>query len=140
MSISETTKGNGWAATSIDALGGGLGFKKIRPELDVTEFGINCITLPPRFQTGIHWHERQQEVYFVHDGTLVFHFGSGAEPDETVEVSAGSFINVDAATPREVARQSEGDSHGRIDVRSGQVACRVDHPHDHEAENQRDPD
>lgn len=100
MPITQTTDGNGWGATTLGALGEGPGFRKVRGEIDVKEMGVNAIVLPPRYQTGIHWHERQEEVYFVHSGTITFCFGTDAEPYETVEAPAGSFVRIDAATPR----------------------------------------
>ena len=53
------------------------GFRKIRPELDVTEFGVNAIVLPAGIETGFHMHERQQELYFVHAGEIEIEFGDG---------------------------------------------------------------
>ena len=62
----EITSGDGYSVGHLDDLGDGPGFRKIRPELDVTEFGVNAIVLPAGIETGFHMHERQQELYFVH--------------------------------------------------------------------------
>lgn len=110
MPLNETISGNGWGATNLDVMGEGPGFRKVRAEIDVKEMGVNTIILPPRWQTGIHWHDRQEEVYFVHSGELVFEFGDGDEPDETVEVGTGSFIRVDAATPRRIVNKTEAEA------------------------------
>ena len=34
----------------------------------MTAFGVNAIEIPPGFQTGRHFHEEQEELYFVHRG------------------------------------------------------------------------
>ena len=70
-------QGDGWAAAHLDDLGEGYGFRKIRAELDVTAFGMNAIVMPPGYWSSRHWHDRQQEVYFVHRGTVEFEFGEG---------------------------------------------------------------
>jgi len=56
-------------------------FAKLRRELDVTEFGVNVITIPPGYSTGGHFHERQQELYFVHRGAIEMTFGDGAKQE-----------------------------------------------------------
>ena len=68
-------QGSGYAVSSIDELGDGYGFRKIRQGVGVTAFGINAIVLPPGYETGIHYHEQQEETYFVHQGQVVFQFG-----------------------------------------------------------------
>jgi mannose-6-phosphate isomerase-like protein (cupin superfamily) len=45
-------------------------FVSLRRELGVTTFGCNQIVLGPRQRGRIHRHERQEEVYFVLEGTL----------------------------------------------------------------------
>ena len=102
--MAEVNRGDGWAvAPDLDSLGEGYGFRKVRRELDVTEFGVNVITLPPGYDTGAHYHERQQELYFVHRGAIEMTFGQ----DEKVEVREGGAARVDAATVRSVRNLSE---------------------------------
>jgi mannose-6-phosphate isomerase-like protein (cupin superfamily) len=97
-------KGEGWAAApDLDAMGEGYGFRKLRRELDVTEFGVNVITIPPGYSTGGHYHERQQELYFVHRGAIEMTFGDGAK----AELREGGAARVDAATVRSVRNLSE---------------------------------
>ena len=80
--MSEVSRGDGWAvAPDLDSIGEGYGFRKLRRELDVTEFGVNVITIPPGYSTGGHYHERQQELYFVHRGTIEMSFGDGAKAE-----------------------------------------------------------
>jgi hypothetical protein len=46
--MSETISGDGYSVSSLDALGEGPGFRKIRGPLGVTAFGINAIVLSCR--------------------------------------------------------------------------------------------
>jgi quercetin dioxygenase-like cupin family protein len=73
-----TEHGDGYTVSSLDDMGEGPGFRKIRRELGVTAFGINAIVLPPRYQTGTHYHDEQEETYFVHQGQVEFRFGDGS--------------------------------------------------------------
>ena len=97
----DTEHGNGWAVGSLDGLGSGPGFRKIRSELGVTAFGINGIVLPPSYTTNLHHHERQEEVYIVLDGEIEFTLGS-----ETRTLRAGGIARVDAATVRSLRNTS----------------------------------
>ncbi|HEX8123106.1 MAG TPA: cupin domain-containing protein [Solirubrobacteraceae bacterium] len=98
-------EGQGWAAADLDDLGDGPGFRKIRRELGVTAFGINAIVLPPGVSTGRHYHERQEETYFVHRGTLEFEFGDG----ERLKLGPGGVVRVDAATVRRMGNAGDED-------------------------------
>jgi mannose-6-phosphate isomerase-like protein (cupin superfamily) len=99
-------EGEGWAAANLDDLGDGPGFRKVRRELGVTAFGMNAIVLPPGMWTGRHFHERQEETYFVHRGTLEFEFGDG----ERVRLEAGGIARVDAATVRRMGNVGDEDA------------------------------
>ena len=90
------TAGDGFAVGSLDALGDSPGFRKIRRELDVKEFGVNALVLPPGVGGGFHYHDRQEELYFVHQGEVEFEFGDGSKH----VVGAGGLARVDAATHR----------------------------------------
>jgi mannose-6-phosphate isomerase-like protein (cupin superfamily) len=70
-------KGEGYAVANLDDLGEGPGFRKVRMGLDVTAFGVNAIVLPPSIETGFHYHDEQEELYFLHSGTLEIEFGDG---------------------------------------------------------------
>ncbi len=91
----DTEHGNGWAVGSLDGLGSGPGFRKIRGELGVTAFGINGIVLPPSYTTNLHHHERQEEVYIVLEGSIEMTLGG-----ETRLLGPGAIARVDAATVR----------------------------------------
>jgi quercetin dioxygenase-like cupin family protein len=98
--------GDGYAVGSIDAIGEGYGFRKIRQALGVTAFGINAIVLPPGIETGRHYHDRQEETYFVHRGTIEFEFGDGS----THVLAPGGIARVDPPTVRKVKNVSGEDA------------------------------
>ena len=98
--------GDGYAvARDAAALGEGYGFRKVRKALGVTEFGTNLITIPPGYETGGHFHERQQELYFVHKGAIEMDFGDGS----THRLEEGGSARVDAATVRSVRNVSDSE-------------------------------
>lgn len=101
----EVVKGEGFAVGHLDALGDGPGFRKIRRELEVAEMGVNAIVLPAGIETGFHFHDQQEELYFVHRGTIEMEFGDGSKH----ELSAGGLARVDAATHRKL--RNAGDDH-----------------------------
>ena len=98
--------GEGWASAHLDDLGEGPGFRKIRKELGLTAFGMNAIVLPPGVWTGRHYHERQEETYFVHRGTLEFEFGDG----ERLRLEPGGVVRVDAGTVRRMGNVGDEDA------------------------------
>jgi quercetin dioxygenase-like cupin family protein len=104
--MSETTQGDGYAVSSLDAMGEGYGFRKVRRELGVTAFGINAVVLPPGHATGVHYHDEQEETYFVHRGLVEFRFGDGS----THVVGAGGMARVDAATHRGMRNIGQDDA------------------------------
>jgi mannose-6-phosphate isomerase-like protein (cupin superfamily) len=99
-------KGEGYAVANLDDLGEGPGFRKVRKGLDVTAFGVNAIVLPPGIETGFHYHDEQEELYFLHSGTIEMEFGDG-----TVErLDAGGLARVDAATVRKLRNVGDVDA------------------------------
>lgn len=99
-------EGDGYAVGSIDDLGDGYGFRKIRKELGVKELGMNAIVMPPDFETGNHYHEKQEEVYFVHRGAIQMTFGDGTAH----RLDEGGVARVDASTVRRVKNVGDGDA------------------------------
>ncbi len=97
--------GEGFAVAQLDDLGEGPGFRKIRKELGVTAFGVNAIVLPPSYETGSHYHDEQEELYFVHSGRVEFEFGDGSRR----ELGPGGLAWVDAPTPRKVRNLSDSE-------------------------------
>jgi uncharacterized cupin superfamily protein len=94
----EPVEGEGFAVANVDALAEGPGFRKIRRALGVTAFGVNAIELPPGYETGGHYHDEQEELYFVHRGRIEMSFGDGSSH----LLGPGGIARVDAATVRRV--------------------------------------
>jgi mannose-6-phosphate isomerase-like protein (cupin superfamily) len=89
---------------SIDELGDGYGFRKVREALGVSAFGVNVLVFPPGAEGTHHYHDEQDELYFVHSGRAQF------DVDGDVRVlGAGGFCHVDATTPRKVKNAGDDD-------------------------------
>jgi mannose-6-phosphate isomerase-like protein (cupin superfamily) len=98
--------GEGWAVGHLDDLGEGPGFRKVRKGLSVGAFGVNAIVLPAGIETGFHYHDLQEELYFLHSGVVEMEFGDG-----TVErLQPGSLARVDAATVRKLRNVGDVDA------------------------------
>jgi mannose-6-phosphate isomerase-like protein (cupin superfamily) len=98
--------GEGWAVGNLEDLGEGPGFRKVRKGLEVTAFGVNAIVLPPGYDTGTHYHDEQEELYFVHSGEVEIEFGDGT----VHRLGPGGMARVDAATHRQVRNVGEGEA------------------------------
>jgi quercetin dioxygenase-like cupin family protein len=104
--VSEPVEGDGYALASLDGLGEGYGFRKIRRELDVKAFGVNAIVLPAGYVGGRHFHDEQEELYFVHSGTIEIEFGDGS----THRLGPGGMARVDPPTVRRLANVGDEDA------------------------------
>ena len=104
--VREPLEGEGYAVANVDALGDGPGFRKVRRELGVTAFGVNAIEIPPGYETGRHYHEEQEELYFVHTGTIEMEFGEGT----VHRLGPGGLARVDAQTVRKIRNVGEGNA------------------------------
>ncbi len=111
--MGEPSFGDGYAVSSIDEIGEGYGFRKIRRALGVTAFGINAIVLPPGYNTGVHYHDEQEETYFVHEGKVAMRFGDGAEH----VLGPGGVARVDPHTHR--GMRNVGDAPAVIVIAGG---------------------
>jgi mannose-6-phosphate isomerase-like protein (cupin superfamily) len=90
--------------SSLSELGDGYGFRKVRQALGVEAFGVNAIVYPPGFEGFLHYHDEQDELYFVHSGTARF------EVDGDVRVlGPGGLCHVSSTTPRKVSNGGEDD-------------------------------
>jgi uncharacterized cupin superfamily protein len=96
--VRDKLEGEGFALANVDALADGPGFRKIRRELGVTAFGVNAIELPAGMETGRHFHDEQEELYFVHRGQIEISFDDG----EPHLLGPGGLARVDAATVRKI--------------------------------------
>jgi uncharacterized cupin superfamily protein len=88
----------------LDELGEGWGFRKIRAAVGLTAFGCNAVVLPPGFASHKHFHDEQEELYFVHSGRVVFSF-DGVEH----EVAAGGIARVSPSTVRGFRNPSDSE-------------------------------
>jgi mannose-6-phosphate isomerase-like protein (cupin superfamily) len=104
--MAEVTHGDGYAVASLDQMGDGPGFRKVRRELGVTAFGINALVLPPGYGSGVHYHDEQEETYFVHQGEVEFRFGDGS----THRIGPGGLARVDPSTHRSVRNVGDTDA------------------------------
>ncbi|HEY7962117.1 MAG TPA: cupin domain-containing protein [Solirubrobacteraceae bacterium] len=100
------THGDGYAVAHLDDLGEGYGFRKVRKGLGVSAFGVNAIVMPAGYETGSHFHDEQEELYFVHRGTIEMEFGDGS----VQRLQEGAFALVGAPTLRKVRNVGEGDA------------------------------
>jgi quercetin dioxygenase-like cupin family protein len=104
--MTASVQGDGYAISSLDQMGEGYGFRKIRRELGVSAFGINAIVLPAGYETGVHYHDEQEETYFVHQGQVEMRFGDGSKH----ELGPGGVARVDARTHRGMKNIGDGDA------------------------------
>ena len=94
----------GHGFSSLDELGDRYGFRKVRRGLGVTAFGVNAIVFPPGYKGFLHFHDEQDELYFVHAGTARVEVGG-----ETRELGPGGLVHVESTTPRRVSNASATD-------------------------------
>ena len=100
------TVGEGYALAHLEGLGEGPGFRKVRTPLGVSAFGVNAIVMPPGIETGAHYHDEQEELYFVHRGAIEMEFADGS----VHELGEGGLARVDAATVRRLRNVGDGDA------------------------------
>ena len=94
----------GYRISSLDELGDGYGFRKVRQALDVTAFGANAIVMPPGYDGFLHYHDTQDELYFIHSGTARFEIDG-----ESREVGPGGLVHVESTTPRKFSNAGLDD-------------------------------
>jgi uncharacterized cupin superfamily protein len=96
--VHEVVEGDGYAVANVDSLSDEPGFRKVRRALGVTAFGVNAFELPPGRDTVRHYHDKQEELYFVHRGRIEISFGGG----DSHVLGPGGLARVDAATVRKI--------------------------------------
>jgi mannose-6-phosphate isomerase-like protein (cupin superfamily) len=89
---------------TVDELGEGYGFRKVREPLGVTAFGVNAIVYPPGMEGFLHYHDEQDELYFVHSGTARFEVDG-----EERTLGPGGLCHVPSTTPRRVSNAGGDD-------------------------------
>ena len=106
--MGEVVNGEGYSVASLDDLGEGPGFRKIRSPLGVTAFGVNAVVIPAGIESGRHFHDEQEELYFVHQGELEFVFGERGE--ERHRLGPGGIARVDPHTVRQMRNVGDTDA------------------------------
>jgi mannose-6-phosphate isomerase-like protein (cupin superfamily) len=91
-----------YAKGSLDEMGEGPGFRKVRRHLGVQAFGVNAIVYAPRYEGFMHYHDEQDELYFVHRGRALFE----VDGDE-FELGPGGVVHVESTTPRKVTNPGD---------------------------------
>jgi mannose-6-phosphate isomerase-like protein (cupin superfamily) len=94
----------GYRKGSIDEMGEGPGFRKVRQELGVTAFGVNGVVYPPGQEGFLHYHDEQDELYFVHSGRAMFEVDG-----DQFELGPGGVVYVESTTARKVSNPGEED-------------------------------
>jgi len=94
----------GYSFGSIDELGEGYGFRSVRRALGITAFGVNAVVMPPRFEGFHHYHELQDELYFVHSGTALVE----VEGEERL-LGPGGLFHCESTTRRKVSNGGDDD-------------------------------
>ena len=94
----------GHAFGSLDELGEGYGFRKVRRALGVSAFGVNAIVFPPGYEGFHHFHDTQDELYFVHSGQARVE----VDGDERV-LGPGGLVHVESTTPRRISNASASE-------------------------------
>ena len=93
---------DGYTFGSLDELGDGYGFRKVRRALGVTAFGVNGVVYPPGYEGFLHFHDTQDELYFIHRGRALVEVGG-----ETRELGEGGLVHVESTTPRKITNASK---------------------------------
>ena len=93
------------AFSSLDELGEGYGFRKIRKTLGVEAFGVNAIVYPPRYEGPEHFHDTQDELYFVHKGRIRVDVDG-----ESRELGEGGLFHASSTTPRRISNAGDEDA------------------------------
>jgi quercetin dioxygenase-like cupin family protein len=94
-----------YAFGSLDELGEGYGFRKIRKALGVEAFGVNAIVYPPHYEGPEHYHETQDELYFVHRGRIRVDVDGDSR-----ELGEGGLFHVSSTTPRRISNAGDEDA------------------------------
>ncbi len=92
-----------YSTGSLLQLGDGP-FRKVRQALGVRAFGVNGLVLEPGQEWFEHYHEQQDELYFVHSGVA----GFAIEGNE-FELGPGGLVHVESTTPRRVWNAGDED-------------------------------
>jgi mannose-6-phosphate isomerase-like protein (cupin superfamily) len=93
-----------YAFSSIDELGEGPGFRKVRAALGIEAFGVNAVVYPAHYEGFLHYHDEQDELYFVHSGRARVEVEG-----ETRELGPGGLFHCRSTTPRRISNAGGED-------------------------------
>ena len=96
---------DGYAIGHLEDLGKGPGFRKIRKPLGVTAFGVNALVYPAGYEGFSHYHDTQDELYFVHRGRVRVEV-----EDETRDLDEGGLFHAESTTPRKISNPFDEDA------------------------------
>jgi len=65
---------------------------------------VNALVYPPGYDGFFHYHDEQDELYFVHRGTARFEVDG-----ETRELGPGGLLHVESTTPRKVSNPGDDE-------------------------------
>ncbi|HET8528796.1 MAG TPA: cupin domain-containing protein [Gaiellaceae bacterium] len=94
-----------YAFSSLDELGDGHGFRKIRQALGVDAFGVNAIVFPPHYEGPEHYHDTQDELYFVHRGRVRVDVDG-----QSRELGEGGLFHCSSTTPRRISNVGDDEA------------------------------
>ena len=70
----------------------------------MTAFGVNAIVMPPAYLGFHHFHDTQDELYFIHSGSARIE----VEGEDRV-LGPGGLFHAESTTPRRVSNASESE-------------------------------
>lgn len=76
--MADLIHGDRYALASLETSARDYGPRKIRDAIRVTAFGFNALVLPPGHESGVRYHDEQEDTCFVHQGEVEFRFGNGS--------------------------------------------------------------
>ena len=94
-----------YAFGSLDELGDGNGFRKIRKALGVEAFGVNAIVYPARYEGPEHFHDTQDELYFVHKGRIRVDVDGASR-----ELGEDGLFHCGSTTPRRISNAGDEEA------------------------------
>ena len=68
-------------------------------------FGVNAIVYPPRYEGPEHYHDTQDELYFVHKGRIRVDVDG-----ESRELGEGGLFHAASTTPRRISNVGDEDA------------------------------
>ena len=95
----------GYTVSSLGELGEGHGFRKVRAALGVTAFGVNAIVFPAGYEGPNHFHDTQDELYFVHQGRIRVDVDG-----ESRELGPGGLFHASVTTHRRLSNAGDEDA------------------------------